>query len=81
MAETVELPPHTVPVHCESFVEGVWLAEETVHQHKHQHVSVAHATVQPTSLTVPVCILNVLDEAVTVYAAFIIQCNLSSYQL
>lgn len=75
MVDTVEIPPRTImelPAHCESLVEGVCLVKEAVSKRKHQEESVAHAMVQPTSLTIPVCILNASDEPVTLYAGSII---------
>ena len=71
--ETVEIPPRSVmevPAFCESDVQGVWLVEEA--RDKHYQVVVARALVQPTSGLVPVCVLNMRDEPVTLYAGSVV---------
>ena len=73
MADTVEIPPRavmTVSAHLETPVEGVWLMEEV--STKQPHLAVGRAVVEPSSTDVPVCVLNVSDEPVTLYAGAVI---------
>ena len=72
-AETVEVPPRCVlevSAYLETAVTGVWLVEETVSGTS--QLAVARAVVQPTSTTIPVCILNTSDEPATLYAGAVI---------
>ena len=72
-AETVEVPPRCVmevSAYLETAVMGVWLVEETVSGTS--QLAVARAVVQPTSTTIPVCILNTSDEPATLYAGAVI---------
>ena len=71
--ETVEVPPccvMEVSAHLETAVEGVWLVEGTVSGAS--QLAVARALVQPTSTTIPVCILNTSDEPATLYTGAVI---------
>ena len=73
MANTVEVPPRCmieVTARFETDVEGVWLVEEAMQ--KHVPVSIARAIVEPRSSIIPVCILNLLGEPVTLYAGSVI---------
>ena len=71
--ETVEVPPccvMEVSAHLETAVEGVWLVERNVSGAS--QLAVARALVQPTSTTIPVCILNTSDEPATLYTGAVI---------
>ena len=71
--DTVEVPPRCimeVAAYCETAVEGVWLVEEAMSGSS--QLAVARAVVQPTSTSVPVCILNTSDESTTLYAGAVI---------
>ena len=73
MVEKMEVPPRCVLVvsaYLEAAVEGVWLVEETVPGTS--PLAVARALVQPTSTTIPVCILNTSDKPTTLYAGAVI---------
>ena len=68
-ARTVEVPPRSMLEIAGSVkvaVEGVWLMEGIAN--KRLPLAVARALVEPTSTTVPVCVLNATEEPVTVYA-------------
>ena len=54
----------------ESDVEVVWLVEEAMQ--KHVPVTIAHAIVETRSSMIPVCILNLLGEPVTLYSGSVI---------
>ena len=54
----------------ETTVEGVWLVEGTASGAS--QLAVARAVVQPTSTTIPVCILNTSDEPATLYTGAVI---------
>ena len=72
-AMTVEVPPRsTLPVagSIPNTVGGAWLLEEATN--KHLPFAVARALVEPTSTTVPVCILNSSEDPVTVHAGMLI---------
>ena len=73
MASTVEVPPRCrmeVTAWVGAEVEGIWLVEEAVQ--KHVPVAVARAVVEPQSSTIPVCVLNLSGEPVTLYAGSVI---------
>ena len=68
-ADTVEVPPRSVMEisgRFETEVKGVWLVEETTK--KHSQVAVARAVIEPNSSIIPVCVLNVTDRPITLYA-------------
>ena len=70
---TVEVPPRSmmeVPAYFETAVSGVWLVEGAAN--KCSQVAIARAIVQPTSTIIPVCVLNVSEEPVTLYAGAVI---------
>ena len=70
MSSTVEIPPRIVMTVCARFekpVDGVWLVED-----KQPHLAVGCAVVEPSSTDVPVCVLNVSDEPVTLYAGTVV---------
>ena len=69
IANTVEVPPRCmmeVTSRVETDVEGVWLVEEVMQ--KYVPVAIARAIVEPRSSMIPVCVLNLLGEPVTLYA-------------
>ena len=73
MANTVEVPPRCmmeVTARVETDVEEVWLVEEAMQ--KHAPVAIASATVEPRSSMMPVCVLNLLGEPVTLYDGSVI---------
>ena len=73
MMSTVELLPRAVtevPAYCETAADGVWLVEETVG--KNEHIAVARAIVKPTSASIPVSVVNISDEPVTLYAGMVV---------
>ena len=69
ISSTVEVPPPCV-MEVQAYVDrdagGVWLVEEAVE--KELEVAVARAIVEPKSAVLPVCVLNVSDQPVTLYA-------------
>lgn len=68
-AVTVEVPPRStlqVGGKIAETAEGTWLLEEATG--KQLLFAVARALVEPTSPTVPLCILNASEDPVTVYA-------------
>ena len=70
---TVEVPPGSsmeISASTNVAVEGVWLLEEA--SDKCLLFAVARALVEPTSTTIPVCILNSSEEPVTVYAGMVL---------
>ena len=72
IANTVEVPPRCmmeVTSRVETDVELVWLVEEVML--KHVPVAIARAIVEPRSSMIPVCVLNLLGEPVTLYAGSI----------
>ena len=72
-ANTVEVPPHSrmeIAASVETTVEGTWLLEETTM--KRAPLAVARARVQPTSTTIPVCVLNTTEEPITLYAGAVL---------
>ena len=72
-AMTVEVPPRStlqVAGSIPNTVGGAWLLEEATN--KHLPFVVARALVEPTSTTVPVCILNLSEDPVTVHAGMLI---------
>ena len=70
---TVEVPPcSTLQVTGDigKGVEGAWLVEEALG--KNLPLAVAHALVEPKSKTVPLCVLNMSGDPVTVYAVMVL---------
>ena len=73
ISSTIEIPPRvimTVCAHFETPVDGVWLLEEATD--KQPRLTVGRAIVEPLSTDVPVCVLNVSDEPVTLYAGTVV---------
>ena len=73
MITTTMVPPRavmTVSAQFEVPVEGVWLVEEALT--KQSRLAVGRCVVEPSSTDVPVCVLNVSDEPVTLYAGAIV---------
>ena len=72
-SSTMDVSPHSMKefvANCDTEVEGVWLVEETTD--KYLQVAVACVIVKPKSLSIPVCILNMLDAPATLYAGSVI---------
>ena len=70
---TVEVPPcSTLQVTGDigKGVEGAWLVEEALG--KNLPLAVARALVEPKSKTVPLCVLNMSGDPVTVYAGMVL---------
>ena len=70
---TITVPARTimtVSAHSEKPVQGVWLVEEA--PAKQLHLAVGRAVVEPLSIDVPVRLLNVSDEPVTIYAGAVV---------
>ena len=73
MTSTVKVPPRTVmavPAQFETPVQGVWLVEEA--PVKYLHFAVGRAIVEPSSTRTLVCVVNISDEPVTLYAGSVI---------
>ena len=72
-AMTVEVPPRStlqITGDIVEAVEGTWLLEEATN--KHLPFAVARALIEPTSTTVPLCILNPSEDPVTVYTGMLV---------
>ena len=61
----------------ETDVERVWLVEEVMQ--KHVPVAITRAIVEPRSFMIPVCVLNLLGEPVTLYAGSIFASMMPSH--
>ena len=70
MITTITVPPRAVMTVSGQFevpVEGWCLLEEALTKH-----AVGRSVVEPSSTDVPVCVLNVSDEPVTLYAGAVV---------